>query len=713
MDLLHKRSGINITKDIQINSGWYVIPHDIENRFEFPSKDGLLLSAFCLNDDFGNEEVLVIDNTSVNNSEVFTEDILKRCMFISHNADHEARWGVATNFIPGRYVCTMVNDKRLLSGQDGYRFDLISVINRRLGYEYIPPFMEKDIRNEFKDCKFFFDYHILYNAADTIRLKDVYYKQLEEAAKLNQEFLHKTLNSRIIIPIAKAEVFGIKHDSQKWLEIARDRKDKADKLCQELDQIITNQYQVLPETINPILKKKKVQGEKQHQRLEQRKEKLQNQLRNLESKNKTHLKSYVVTLEQLDKLSSIKPDLEKGELGINWASQKQVLQVLKEVNCPIPQAKDKKTHKLKEGLGKEARALWFVENEASIYYGFFTKYDLYKKLIHNVTSFGERWVEQYVRNGRVYTLFDQAGTDTGRWTCGSKGLVKEYPNLSQIPKPREYRECFLADDDRSLVTCDYKNQEGVIIISLSNDMEMKKITEEKDQHSALGTEAWRAVYNYRYNITEDEKWKLLAENYTMDKSNPEKEKERDKFKNSAGLFPILYGSQPAKVAATAQVTSKEAQIMIDVILNHAPQAWDYLNSKSKEASTQGYVKHNDRSGSRRWFQAVLDNKHYGSSLSKSQIVEIEMAGRNSPVQGTGSDIMKEAIAMIECWNNIYKQDIRFVLSNYDEYVASVPIEKQEQYANVIQQFMQKAANNYLIKEVQMETSCDIQPYWSK
>lgn len=704
-------------QDLIEHSGWLVFGHDIENRrYRKPNRSGLLLSAFCMHDTIDNEDVLVIDNTSVDNNEVFTPEILRRCLFIAHNADHEARWGKACNFLPMRFACTMVNGRRLLSGMEGYRFDLISEINRQLGYQYIPIWMDKDVRNTFEDAKFFVDDQILYNASDTIRLKHVYYEQRRKARELNQLFLHNSLNSRIIIPIAEAEIHGIRHNAEKWLGIALDRKNKADKLCQELDEMLINQYNLDVYQINPVLRKQRESLERRNLKLEERRSKLELQLRKLEEQGKTHLKSYKTQKEQLTKIVGNVPQEENAQTVnqslINWGSQKQVLKVFEGIGMPIPQGKDKKTHQLKDGVSKEARALWLVANENSPYLEFFNRFDKYKKLIHNVTSFGQKWVDKYVVDGRVYTLFDQAGADTGRWTSGSKGGNKIYPNISQIPKGPEYRECFEADEGRIIVTADYKNQEGVIIISLSRDMEMKKITEVPDQHSHLGTKAWRAVYLHRYNRTGDPKWKELAETYVMNQDTPDKKKERDKFKNSAGLFPVLYGCFASKVAATAQVTTEEGQIMIDVIKSHAPQAWIYLNSKSEEAVTKGYVLHNTRSGSRRWFQKVLDHQHYGFNLSKSDKIEIESAGRNSPIQGTGSDIIKEAIAMIALWSNLFKQDIQFVLSNYDEGVWSIP-ESKAQYVDVITEFMKRAAKNYLIPEVEMEVDVKVGKTWLK
>jgi DNA polymerase I-like protein with 3'-5' exonuclease and polymerase domains len=715
-------------EDTKYHPGQLVLGYDQENRTETePTREGLLLSAFCLDDTRDNEVVLTIDNTSVDSQEVFTPDILKRCVFISHNADHEAKYDYATGFIPSRYGCTMVNSKRLMSGMEGLRFDLISEINRRLGYDAISKFMDKDIRNEFANCTYFRDDHILYNASDTIRLKDIYYEQRRLGDQLGMSFLLNSLNSRIIPEIASTEVRGIKHNSEKWINIARERKEKADKICQELNDLITNQYKVNLELVNPALKKERESLQRRELRLQERKQKLENQLKLLEEKGKTHLKSYQTQKTHLEKLGSEKllivgdqqldkPLIQVQSNVINWGSTKQVLEVFRQVGMKLPESKDKKTKKLKPSVDKEARAQWFVQQEGSEYEPLMKSFDSFKKIEHNIKSFGEKWVEQYVRNGRIYPRFDQAGTETGRWSAGDKGnkANKKHPNTSQIPAREgpEYRNCFQADEDRELVTADWKNQEGVLIISLSGDMEMIKITSEKDQHGTLGTRCYRAIYKHRYERTGDPKWLELSQTYVMDKSTLEGEKARNKFKNSMGLFPILYGSEAHKVSVTAGLNKEEAQIGIDVIKSHAPTAAKFLEANRQHGSTYGYVIHNTRSGSRRWFQPMLDHIHYGYPMSKSKKVEVELAAGNSCIQGSGSDLLKEAMAMIACWNNIYKQDIRFVLSNYDEVVYSIP-KGREDYVKVIEQFMIRAAKNYLIPEVDMECDIKVAEVWEK
>lgn len=707
-------------EDQAYHADWWVIAHDIETQTEWPQKKGLLLSAFCIN----GEDVLVIDNTSVDNKEVFDEKLLKRCLFIAHNADFEARWGIATGFLPARFACTMVNDRRLMSGMEGYRFDLVTVLSRRLGYKSIPEWMDKDIRSEFATCTFFTDEQILYNAADTIRLKSLYYKQRQVATELGMDFLIGTINSRIIIPIAKAEFTGIKHDADKWKAIARERQGKAEKICQELTETMIGQYGVDLEKVNPSLKVEREAKEKRSLKSLERELKLRASLKSLEEKGKTHLKSYQTQQGQLARLvnqdvdpvttTSAPVDATQSSL-INWGSQKQVVAALKEIGCPIPQAKDNKTRKLKDGVGKDARANWFVANEGSVFEPFMKRYDEYKKLVHNVTSFGENWIVLYTNpiTGRIHTMLDQAGTDTGRFSSGSKGKIKRYPNMQQVPKPPEYRECFIADEGRSILTLDYKNCEGVIMIAKSGDLNMKKITDLPDQHSYLGTKCWRNVYKKRYTSTQKEEWKVMSETYEMNQSTPEKKKERSDFKNAGGLFPVAYGVYASKVAAGAKVSVDEGQIFIDTIKGEIPLVVEYLDSVSKKAVKDGYAIHNKRTGSRRWFQAVLDHQHYGWKLSKDSKVEIESASRNTVIQGTNSDIIKEAIAWLECWANIFKQDVRFLLTVHDELVLDCPEGQEDYFLNKVINIMTRVAKNYLIPEIEMGVDAHADKHWHK
>lgn len=642
--------------------------------------------------------------------------MLKRCVFICHNADHEARWGIATGFEPMRYACTMVNSRRLLAGQDGYRHDLVSVIIRYLGIGAVPEWMNKDIRNTFHESTFFTTEQVLYNAGDTIRLKELKDNQLAIAKERTFEL--NSLRSRLVPVLAQAEMTGILHDSAKWTEIANTRQTKADEICQELTKKVVEEYGVNPLLINPDARKKAESLLKRNERDLLRIAKLKEQLRRLEEAKKEHLKGYRISKSLLEQLegglenSRTSSTLTATGWAINWGSTKQVLQVLDAINCPPPVKKDQKTREDKPSLGKEARNTWFTLNQENPFYTFMTSFDQFKKTIHNVNAFGEEWIKKYVRaSGRVHTAYNQAGTTTGRFSCGDKD--NGYPNMQQIPKGKEYRECFLADPDRAIITLDFKNCEGIIMIALSGDLNLKAISELEDSHSYLGTKCWRNVYKDRYKRTGDLKWKELSETYEMNQSTEAKKKERDIFKNSGGLFPVAYGIHASKVARSARVSEHEGQIFIDTIKAEIPRVIAFLDSKSREASTTGYVKHNNRTNSVRGFTAVLDSIHYGWKLDKSAKMEAEMAARNSPIQGTNAEVIIESIVSIDLWRRLFKQDLRLLLQVHDELVYDCPKDQVEFYADKIKTIMQRTAQKYLIPEISMGVSVQTGNTWKK
>lgn len=705
-EVLLKKSG-NAATVTGYSDQWHVLGHDIENRSVEPCKEGLLLSAFCNND----EDVLVIDNTSVDNIEVFTPDVLRRCVFIAHNADHEATWGKATGFEPMRYVCTMVNSKRLLSGEEGYRFDLVSEINRRLGYKAIPIWMDKDIRNTFNDCEYFINEQILYNAADTIRLKAILTAQYAIAQGRGQLYLLNSLCARIIKPIAQTEVHGIRHNTEKWLSIASDRQSRAEVIWKELDiQLQTTGLDLA--MVNPALRKKQESQEKSKTRNLLRKEKICAQLQALEARGKQSLKSYSLLRDQLVKLEDTLGMSQRAiQEGISWTSNKQIIDLLRELKCPLPMAKDKKTHEMKPGVSKEARANWFIQNVGSPFSEIMNKIDAQKKLIHNVNSFGAEWIQKYVRNGRAYTVINQAGTTTGRFSSGNRKSGKF--NVQQIPSGKEYRQCFIANPGRAMVTIDYKACEGIIMASLAEDLTVKKILEMPDMHSYFGTKCFREIYSARYQKTGDEKWKALSSSYVMDKSTIEKEKERHKFKNSAGLFPVAYGIGANKVAASAQLTLGEGQICIDVIKKEVPKVIEFLDQKASIAIKEGYVLHNTRTNSQRAFTPIIDHKKYGFPLSKEDRASVEAASRNSPIQGSNSDIIREAMCYVELWKNLFKLDCNFMIQAHDELVYDVPLEKKDWYLERIMSLMRRAAKNYLMKEINMDCDGKASLFWDK
>lgn len=704
----------------------YHLFHDIETNGIDPYINKLLLEAWWNGDP--NQPILVLDSYTVHTHDIFDPIDLKHTQITAHNADFEARWALYRGLTSPEYYCTLVADRTILSGAHELRYDIIACLLRRK--IDVPVWMNKDIRGQFvgADPATFTitDEHILYNAGDVWKLPELRQKQQVHIDSLGMNFLIHGLRSPLIKILAQCELTGFVHDTAQWLEVARKRKIQADTVLDWLDAYaVAKGLDLL--SINKACREERERLANRGVRLAQRHLKLSDEINRLESVNKTHLKAYQITRASLDRvIAEMATEITIPPIHINWSASGQAVEALKALGItPLPAAKDNKTHQMKVGVGKAARSNWFADNEQHLQMDFMKKFDKYKKLEHNIKSFGNEWVVNYTNpvTGKVHTIFRQTGTKTGRFASGDKDLG--YFNLQQIPGSKteveidgvkyyiaEYRVCFKTDPGRKIGTFDYTGCEIICMISLSNDLALKAISELPDQHSYMGTKCWRAVYADRYKRTGDPKWKELSETYVMDKNTNEGDKARKKFKES-GVFPVIYGVRNSKVASIQGFSNHEGGIFIKVIEDEMPNVVTFVKSKADFALRNGYVLHNTRTNSRRWFTKVLDSANFDFELSNGDKAQIETAARNSPIQGTNVDIIVEAIVTIARWARLYKVDIRLLGQVHDELIYDFPEQDADWIAPKIKELMKRAAQRYLIPEISMDVDCHVAYTWTK
>ncbi|VTT99013.1 dna-directed dna polymerase : DNA polymerase OS=Meiothermus silvanus (strain ATCC 700542 / DSM 9946 / VI-R2) GN=Mesil_1349 PE=3 SV=1: Prim-Pol: DUF3987: DNA_pol_A_exo1: DNA_pol_A [Gemmataceae bacterium] len=90
----------------------------------------------------------------------------------------------------------------------------------------------------------------------------------------------------------------------------------------------------------------------------------------------------------------------------------------------------------------------------------------YRGLAKLVGTYGKAWLKNVAADGRVYAAWKQLGAEaTGRMSC------KE-PNLQQLPRDPRYRRCFVAPPGRTLVKADYSQIELRIAAKLTGDKRM-------------------------------------------------------------------------------------------------------------------------------------------------------------------------------------------------------------------------------------------------
>jgi DNA polymerase I-like protein with 3'-5' exonuclease and polymerase domains len=89
----------------------------------------------------------------------------------------------------------------------------------------------------------------------------------------------------------------------------------------------------------------------------------------------------------------------------------------------------------------------------------------YRAASKRASTYGARWFADALERGRIYAGWRQIGADSGRMACAS-------PNLQNLPRDPRYRRCFVAPPGRVLVKADYSQIELRIAALIADDKAM-------------------------------------------------------------------------------------------------------------------------------------------------------------------------------------------------------------------------------------------------
>jgi DNA polymerase-1 len=223
----------------------------------------------------------------------------------------------------------------------------------------------------------------------------------------------------------------------------------------------------------------------------------------------------------------------------------------------------------------------------------------YRHLDKAAGTFGSDWAAKHCReDGRIYPSWRQMGSEAGRMSCSD-------PNLQQVPRGKAYRDCFRAPPGRVIIKADYSQIELRLAARISGD---KAMLEAYRNGEDLHTKTARSV------LGKDEVSKA------------------DRQIAKSLNFGLLYG-----MGAERLVDYAKQNYGVSLTLEQAQQY--------KKAFFEAYP------GLQKW--------HRKTGATKDRAIETRtVAGRrrvgitsfmqklNSPVQGTGADGLKNALAML-------------------------------------------------------------------
>ncbi len=358
------------------------------------------------------------------------------------------------------------------------------------------------------------------------------------------------------------------------------------------------------------------------------------------------------------------------DLGINWSSNKQKLEIIKELGFNTDTVGD--------------RFLSANRDEHELI-GKLKEYSIQDKL---ASSFGNNLIKKInPKTRRIHPEYNQI-LRTGRISCKD-------PNLLQIPSGGEQgskiRSAFIPKEGYKIVGGDYSSMELRIIAEFSGDPTwVRSFKNNEDLHSVL--------CSMTFDIPIDN----VRDEFPMNKTKTY----RDIQKNIN--FGLAYGMTEYKLADTMGVNTEKAEEVIDRFFQKVPKVREFLDKLSKKGLKRGYIKTAPPYGRIRWFPEWEKMKKEPHKYKGT----IERASKNTPIQGTNADIIKEALINTQKYIEENNLDVNILLSIYDEIQTECREDIAEEWKEKLEEIMVDSAKT-VIKNVPIEAGCSINEYWNK
>ena len=239
------------------------------------------------------------------------------------------------------------------------------------------------------------------------------------------------------------------------------------------------------------------------------------------------------------------------------------------------------------------------------------------------------------RTGRVHTTFNQVVAETGR-------ISSQDPNLQNIPIRSELgmkiRKGFIAAPGKVLIAADYSQIELRILAHLSGDPLLTAAFRDRvDVHTQTAAEVFSVP---REEVTAEQRRIAKAVNYGLS-----------------------YGQSDFGLARTLEITRNQAAEYSRRYFQRFPTIHKFMDEIVAVARAQGGA----RTLLGRW-------RPIANLMSKSPAARhaAERVAQNTPMQGTGADIIK--LAMLRTTERIRREGwpVQLLLTVHDELVFEAP-----------------------------------------
>lgn len=256
-------------------------------------------------------------------------------------------------------------------------------------------------------------------------------------------------------------------------------------------------------------------------------------------------------------------ELKKYTLNVySISSPKQLAELFYDELKVMTPVEDRKTHQLKRTVDEEALVSCNHPLAESI-----LAYRGCQKLI---STYIDKMADVAKNDGRVHCIFNQVGTDTGRFSSKN-------PNMQNIPSHNmDIRKMFKADDGYLMIGADFSAQEMRMVAHLADDDKMiQGYVEGKDIYCVVASLAFKVPY---------EECKEFRADGSLNKEGKER-----RSKAKAICLGINYGKGVKAIGEDLGITTQEAQAIYDKVLLEFPKLKAFMKESDDMAYYKGYV----------------------------------------------------------------------------------------------------------------------------
>ena len=276
----------------------------------------------------------------------------------------------------------------------------------------------------------------------------------------------------------------------------------------------------------------------------------------------------------------------------------------------------------------------------------------YRKISKFINTYLDGMLNYVQSDGKIHTTFMQRSTSTGR-------LSSREPNLQNLPirddEGRALRKMFSsAFEDGTLVSADYNQIELRLMANFSGDENMiADYKSGKDIHSATASKIFNVPLS---EVTSDMRRVAKSVN-----------------------FGIIYGISAYGLSQNIKMSQKDASQFIKKYLEIYPKVKEFGDQCIEKAREKGYV------------STIMGRiRHIPDIKSSNFSVRgfAERVAKNTPLQGSASDIIK--IAMIRVYNRIKKENLKskLILQIHDELVVDCVKKESEEIKKILTEEME-------------------------